>query len=58
LVVEGDAVKATKVLALDKPTALAFDKEGKLYVTLFGTAKKDADPEKSPGQLVVIPAGL
>ena len=56
LTVENDAVKATKIKSLDKPAALAFDKDGKLYVTTFGTAKEGSD--KSPGELIVIDAGL
>jgi len=54
--IEGDTVKATKILALDKPAGLAFDKEGKLYVAVFGT-EKEGD-KYSPGTLVVIDAGL
>jgi DNA-binding beta-propeller fold protein YncE len=46
------AVKTTKVCSLDKPTAMAFDKDGGLYVTVFGTAK-EGDKEK-PGKLVKI----
>lgn len=38
LEVSGEEVKAVKVASLDKPTALAFDKEGNLYVTCFGTS--------------------
>ncbi|MBW3539414.1 MAG: hypothetical protein KY476_04020 [Planctomycetes bacterium] len=49
---EEQKVTATKILALDKPTALAFDKEGKLYVTIIGTAEEGSD--KSPGQLILI----
>ena len=70
LVIEGDAVKTKKMMSLDKPTALAFDKEGRLYLTTFGTAKpidtakptdtakKGGDSESSPGTLQVIEAGL
>ncbi|MCY2965512.1 MAG: hypothetical protein NT069_18085 [Planctomycetota bacterium] len=50
--VTADGVKAEKILSLDKPTALAFDKEGALYITLFGTA---AEGSKGPaGKLVKI----
>ena len=52
LVIEGDEVKAEKVLTLDKPAAIAFGKDGKLYLTTFGTGEKDSD--KSPGTLQVI----
>ena len=56
LKIEGDKVTAEKVISLDKPAAIAFDKEGNLYLTSFGTQGKDA--EKSPGSLAVIKAGL
>ncbi|MEX0726253.1 MAG: hypothetical protein WD065_08290 [Planctomycetaceae bacterium] len=56
LVIEGDAVTATKLLSLDKPTALAFDANGKLYITVFGTQQEGSD--KSPGQLIAIDPGL
>jgi len=56
LKIEGDKVTAEKVISLDKPAAIAFDKEGNLYLTVFGTQGKD--PEKSPGSLAVIKAGL
>ncbi len=54
--VSEDGVKATKVLALDKPSALAFDKDGNLYVTLFGTEKEGS--KKKPGTVVKIKTGL
>lgn len=51
---EGDAAKVTaeKIVALDKPTAMAFDTEGNLYVTLIGTSKEGE--ERKPGMLVRI----
>jgi DNA-binding beta-propeller fold protein YncE len=48
-------VKAVKIAALDKPTALAFAPDGTLYITLLGAAKTAG--EKS-GQLVKIAPGL
>lgn len=54
--IDGDKVKATKITSLDKPSALAFDKDGNLYITVLGTA-----PEGStdlPGALLRIEAGL
>lgn len=56
LAIEGDEVKATRVLKLDKPTAIAFDKEGNLYLTEFGTAAEG--DTKNPGSLSIIKAGL
>ena len=54
-----DKVEVKKIVTLDKPTAIAFDKEGKLYVAVFGTGPEDAGPEeKSPGTLQVIDAEL
>jgi DNA-binding beta-propeller fold protein YncE len=60
--IEGDKATTKKVLQLDKPTALAFDAEGKLYVTIVGTtdanAKTKDGEQLSPGTLAVIDAGL
>src|SRR5690606_17051521 len=44
LAIEGENVKTTKIAKLDKPTALAFDKDGRLYVTVIGTASESAAP--------------
>lgn len=54
---DGDStkVKAVKIAALDKPSALAFDKDGAAYVTVFGTAKEGGG---KPGQLVKITGDL
>ncbi len=43
LTVDGEKVKAEKILALDRPTALAFAKNGTLYVTVFGFGKKKTE---------------
>ncbi|WP_299465149.1 hypothetical protein [uncultured Gimesia sp.] len=56
LKIDGDKVTAEKIVSLDKPAAIAFDAEGNLYLTAFGTQGKDA--EKSPGSLAIINAGL
>ncbi|MDA0832706.1 MAG: hypothetical protein O3A29_05445 [Planctomycetota bacterium] len=56
LVIDGETVTANKLLGLDKPTALAFDANGKLYLTIFGTQEEGS--EKSPGQLIAIDPGL
>lgn len=53
--VQGDTVKAEKILSLDKPTALAFDKAGRLYLSQFGTADKSG---KFAGTVVRLDAGL
>lgn len=62
LVIDGDEVKATLVLKLDKPTAIAFNKDGDLFLTEFGTAvegdTKAEDAPKNPGSLSKIEAGL
>ncbi len=50
LVVKGDECTTRKVADLDKPTALAFDKEGHLYVTILGTADEGSD--KPAGKLL------
>ncbi len=44
--------KARKILSLDKPTGLAFDAEGNLYVAVFGTAAEGSD--KPAGQLLKV----
>ncbi|MCA8986642.1 MAG: hypothetical protein KDA78_03320 [Planctomycetaceae bacterium] len=56
LTVTDDAVKTNKILSLDKPTALAFDKRGRLYVTVYGTAAEGS--EEKGGQLLVVRPGL
>jgi DNA-binding beta-propeller fold protein YncE len=50
-------VKATKIVSLDKPTALAFAPDGTLYITLVGP-KKDDENAPQQGKLVKIAAGL
>lgn len=49
-------VKAVKIVSLDKPTAMAFDKDGACYVTTFGTAA-EGSKEKS-GQLIKLSGEL
>lgn len=56
LVIEGDEVKPKKIVGLDRPTALAFDKEGALYITVFGTGKDTGD--KPTGGLLRLEPGL
>jgi DNA-binding beta-propeller fold protein YncE len=50
-------VKATKIAALDKPTALAFAPDGTLYVTVIGPKKADENAPKA-GKLLKIAPGL
>lgn len=47
-------VKKTKLMSLDKPTDLAFDADGNLYIAVFGTGKEGADT--SPGRLIKVEA--
>lgn len=54
--ITGETVKAEKIIGLDKPTALAFDKDGSLYITQFGTQEKGAT--KPAGSVVRIDPGL
>jgi DNA-binding beta-propeller fold protein YncE len=49
-------LKAEKIVALDKPTAMTFDKDGALYITVFGTSA-EGDTVKS-GKLLKIAPGL
>jgi DNA-binding beta-propeller fold protein YncE len=67
LVIEGEEVKANKVISLDRPTALAFDADGGLYITVFGLgdlykAPAGTDPakedEKPKGGLIRLEPGL
>jgi DNA-binding beta-propeller fold protein YncE len=46
-------VKVTKIAALDKPTALAFDREGTLYITVVGPKGENENAPKQ-GKLVKI----
>ncbi len=50
LTISGDECTTLKLFDLDKPTALTFDKEGNLYLTIFGTAAEDA--QQKPGKLL------
>lgn len=54
--IDGDNVKTEKLLKLDKPTSLAFDADGNLYVTEFGTAPEGSTTPA--GSISKIPAGL
>lgn len=55
--IEGDQAKATKIVDLDKPTALDFSQDGTLYLAVFGSqTKEDKENDRSPGKLLRIPA--
>jgi len=65
LAIEGDTCKATKVslldgdgkaLSLDRPTSLAFDKEGRCYITVISTGKDTGDKPK--GGVIRVDPGL
>ncbi len=45
-----------KLMSLDKPTDAVFDKDGNLYVAIFGTAEADNAEQMSPGQVLQISA--
>lgn len=50
LLSEGDkGVKTKKIVELDKPTAMAFDAEGALYITVIGEEKKGKLLKIAPG---------
>ena len=50
------SIKPLRLATLDKPTAMAFDKDGGLLVTVFGTAQEG--DEKKPGKLIRFEPGL
>ncbi len=56
LVIEGEEVKPKKILGLDRPTSLAFDKEGGLYITVFSLGKDTG--ENPAGGLIRVDPGL
>ncbi|MAT15329.1 MAG: hypothetical protein CMJ46_08680 [Planctomyces sp.] len=56
LAVDGETVNATKIMSLDKPTSLAFDKEGQLYLTQFGSEVPEG--AESAGSLIRVEPGL
>lgn len=63
LVIEGDECKPKKILSLDRPTALSFDKEGGLFITVFGTGEpqpeaKEGETPKPTGALLHVAPGL
>jgi len=49
---EATEAKTRKLVGLDKPTGLAFDAEGTLYIAVFGTAAEGSD--KPAGQILKV----
>jgi DNA-binding beta-propeller fold protein YncE len=60
LTLDGDTAKATKIFPLDKPSALAFDPAGHLYVTVFDAQLEPNEKARAtdPGGLLYIKPGL
>lgn len=56
LTIDGDECKAEKIMSLDKPSSLAFSKNGSLFITVFGTASEES--EKPAGALMRVAPGL
>ena len=56
LTIEGEEVKTKKIIGLDRPTSLAFDKDGGLLITVFGGGKDTGD--KPNGSLIRLEPGL
>ena len=50
------SLKTEKLASLDKPTALAFGKDGSLYITVIGTAQEGK--EQPSGKLLKVAPGL
>ena len=59
---DGDAATAERVIQLDKPAGVAFDADGKLYLTTLGTPEEGKTTpdggDFSPGALHLIEKGL
>ncbi len=51
------AVKTVRIMSLERPTAMAFGKDGHLYITVFGKASDEANDAKS-GKLLRVAPGL
>jgi hypothetical protein len=49
------SIKAVKIAAVDKPTALAFGKDGAMYITVVGASQNQGDKS---GKLVRLAPGL
>jgi DNA-binding beta-propeller fold protein YncE len=57
LEISGDTAKTTRIVALERPSALAFDQEGRLYVTTFGSKPANQPKAPDPGQLLYLRPG-
>eukprot|EP00913_Durusdinium_trenchii_P028416 g26644.t1 len=55
LTIKGDKVEKKRILNLDKPAAIAFADDGKLYITTFGSKKGSA--AKSGSTFIINPEG-
>ena len=56
-IVEGEQqVSPVKITGLDKPTAMAFGKDGELYITVIGEV--DGEEQVGQGQLIKLAPGL
>ncbi len=58
LAISGDAVKATKIVPLDKPTGVAFDSDGRMYAAVVGTSKGTGKQKTDPGTMVYFKPGF
>jgi DNA-binding beta-propeller fold protein YncE len=58
LTVDGDKMKARRIVALEKPSALAFDAAGHLYVAVFDYSLEPGPRGPDPGALLYIKPGL
>ena len=63
MVIEGEECKPKKIISLDRPSALAFDKEGGVYITVFGTGEpkaevKEGETAKPTGALLRLAPGF
>jgi DNA-binding beta-propeller fold protein YncE len=60
LTVDGDKMKATRIAPLDRPSALAFDPAGHLYITVFDAHLEGGQKARAtdPGAIMYMTPGL